>query len=178
MKCNIYLIGYRGVGKSTIAPLLAAALGWQAVELDQLIVQQEGHTIAELFAEYGEPYFRRCEGDVLHQVALREQQVVSTGGGIVLAASHREMMRSTGVVIWLQAPVDVLVSRLQYDDGTRPTLTGRKLDEEVALLVKQREPLYAAAAHFTVDTGERNPQDSVTAILDSLRQEAWTGIVR
>lgn len=170
MISNLYLIGYRGVGKSTLAPLLAEAMRWQAVELDELITRQEGHTVAELFAEYGEPYFRRCEGDILHQVALRSKQVVSTGGGIVLAESHREMMRSTGVVVWLQAPVAELVHRLQRDDGSRPSLTGKSLEDEVAQLVKEREPLYTAAAHFTVDTSERNPQDSVTTILDILRE--------
>jgi shikimate kinase len=167
---NLYLIGYRGTGKTTLAPRLAHALGYQCIEMDALIVQRAGMSISDLFAQQGEARFRELESEVLRELSAGSQQVISTGGGIILREDNRELMRSTGTVIWLTSPLETIYQRLQTDDGARPSLTKLPLRDEIARLLEQRSPWYAATAHYQVDTGTQNMDDSLASILHHLQR--------
>lgn len=167
---NLYLIGYRGTGKTTLAPRLAHALGYQCIEMDALITQRAGMSISDLFARHGEARFRELESEVLRELSASSKQVISTGGGIILCEDNRELMRSTGTVIWLTAPFETIYQRLQADDGGRPSLTKLPLREEIANLLEQRSPWYAATAHYQVDTGTQNMDDSLASILHHLQR--------
>jgi shikimate kinase len=162
----IFLIGPRGSGKTTVARLLAGRLGWPALDADDEVERRAGCSIRALFAAEGEAGFRAREAEVLAELAGRAGTVVATGGGAVLREANRELLRR-GWAVWLCADVDTLWGRLRADGTTgerRPTLTvgGR---EEVAEVLRAREPLYRACAHHAVATAGRSPEDIVADIL-------------
>lgn len=169
---NLYLIGYRGVGKSTIAPLLARRMGWQVVEMDDRIQQKNQTTIADIFARKGEEGFRNLETEMLHEVAGQSNQVISTGGGIVQREDNRYLMRATGTVVWLQASPENILKRLIHDASRkrvqRPALTSLPLQEEIAKLLDERSLLYATTCHFSVDTESHKLAEVIGLILKHL----------
>jgi len=171
---NLYLIGYRGTGKSTLAPLLAAKCGWAVVEMDDLIQSNEKATIAEIFAQQGEAAFRDLETQMLRDIASQSNQVISTGGGIVLREENRTLMRATGTVVWLQASPKTIFERLTHNAAQqsvlRPALTSLPLQEEITKLVQDRSNLYAATSHFSVDTETHKLNEVVDIILQHLNQ--------
>ena len=105
---RITLIGYRGCGKSTLAPLLAQRLRCDWVDADVVIEQQAGCSIKEIFAREGEPGFRQREAAVLAELLQRDPVVIAAGGGAILNPQTRQRMRAAGPVVWLQAPLDTL----------------------------------------------------------------------
>ena len=167
---SIFLIGYRCTGKTTVGKLLAAELGWQWTDADQVLEQRHGRTIAQLFAEGGEAGFRNLEATLLKELCTSRGQVVATGGGVILRPENRAQLKAAGQVVWLRADPDTIWRRLQMDPATaerRPNLTtgGRAEIEE---LLRVREPLYRACAHFCVDTAGRNPEEVVRLIVAGL----------
>jgi shikimate kinase len=167
---NIYLIGYRGTGKSTVAPLLAELLGkaWSAVDLDEQLQCHAGRTIADIFAIEGEAGFRDREQEALHQAARQDRLVVATGGGVVGRTENRELLEQ-GRVVWLTASVAVIVQRLAADDKNgpqRPDLTVQGGREEIERLLAVREPIYRELAELTLVTDSRSPQEIARNIAD------------
>lgn len=164
---RLFLIGYRGTGKSTVGPLLAIALGWQFLDADDRIEAAAGQTVADIFAAEGEAGFRDREAAVLAELCREERRVIATGGGAVLRPSNRELLRAAGFVAWLTAPPEVVWERMRSDPSTaarRPNLTTGGLDE-VANLMAVRESLYQQTAHGTFPTEGRSPEVVAAAIL-------------
>jgi shikimate kinase len=155
---NLVLIGYRGTGKSTVAQLLAEKLGMEVVSLDQEIVRRAGHSIPEIVAAHGWPHFRDLESAVTRQVCERDNIIIDAGGGVILRTENVEHLRRSGKLFWLQASVATIVRRIE--PGTeRPALTaGKSFTEEVEDVLRERTPLYAAAAHHHVETDTRSPE--------------------
>ena len=153
---NLVLIGYRGTGKSTVAQLLATRLGMEVVSLDQEIVRHAGQSIPEIVAAHGWPYFRDLEAEVTKRVCERDHIIIDAGGGVILRKENVENLRRCGKLIWLRASVPVIVGRIEA--GTeRPALTaGKSFTEEVEDVLRERTPLYAAAAHHPIDTDGRS----------------------
>lgn len=161
----ISLIGYRGVGKSSVGPQLAARLGWECVDADVEIAARAGKSIAEIFAQEGEPRFRAWEAEVLANLLDSDQLVVSAGGGAVMNPDTRQRMREAGPVVWLQATPETIWARIGATLGAgRPSLTGLEPREEIEQLLAERSPVYALAATIAVPTDGR----SVTAIVDEI----------
>ncbi len=164
MKSNLYLIGYRGSGKSTLGPLIAAQLGFLSVDTDRLLEAQLEEPLAAFFQRCGEPEFRRLESQVVAQVSQRFNQVISLGGGSVLLPANREIIRRTGRSVWLNCSIETLGRRLSRDQsqgGTRPSLTGRGVVEEIGAVLKVREPIYRELADLVLDV------DSVWVMISS-----------
>ena len=164
---RIYLIGYRGTGKSTVGPLLAARLGWRFVDADELLERRAGRTIQEVFAAEGETGFRDREQAILNELATLEKHVIATGGGVILRPANRERLRASGLVAWLAASPATIWQRLQADPTTasrRPTLSQGGL-AEVEEKLRQREPLYRETALCEIDTEARSPEALADAIL-------------
>ena len=98
---RLFLIGYRGTGKSTVGPLLAAALGWQFLDADEHVERLARRTIAEIFAAEGEQGFRDLESAALAELCQGDGRVIATGGGVVLREFNRELLSTAGFVAWL-----------------------------------------------------------------------------
>ena len=161
---NLVLVGYRGTGKSTVAQLLAEQLGMEVVSLDDEIVRQAGRSIPEIVAEHGWPYFRDLESEITERVSRRDRIIIDAGGGVILRAANVENLRRSGTLFWLRASVPVIVARIEA--GTeRPALTaGKSFTEEVEDVLRERTPLYEAAAHHQIDTDARSPEQVAAEI--------------
>jgi shikimate kinase len=170
----IFLIGYRGTGKTTVARLLAARLGWKWADADELLEERFGQTIRAIFAAEGEAGFRAKEAAVLDDLCKLSRHVIATGGGIVLRPSNRTKLKTAGLVVWLSADAQTIWNRLQKDATTaerRPALTVGGLAEVVELL-EARRPYYLDCADVTVDTAGRTAAGVVDVILEQLSVES------
>ena len=164
---HLYLIGFRGSGKTTVGSLLADAIQLPFYDLDQLIQAHSGRNIAVIFSELGEASFRELETSLLTKVAAESPAVISLGGGACLAERNRSTIKLSGRAVWLRAEPEMLWSRIQNDPQsttTRPALTQFGGLEEVRRLLELRESTYAACADYVIDTGAVTPLDAATEI--------------
>ena len=137
----IYLVGFMGAGKSSVGAHLARLLGWTFVDLDTVIEEREGVPIREIFNRRGEARFREIEHAELEKASRGHNLVVALGGGAFCSESNQEIVKATGISIWLDAPVDLLMSRCA-PDGARPLFTNRA---EMEALLRSRIAYYAKA---------------------------------
>lgn len=167
IKGSLFLIGFMGAGKSSVAAALGDALKREVLEMDQCISEQEKMSIPEIFAQKGEAYFRQCETQLLRDCVNREPQVVSCGGGVPMRQENVEAMRACGTVILLTARPEVILERVK-DDHNRPLLEGHKDVPYISGLMEQRRPHYEAAADITVDTSDLTIQEVCREILERI----------
>ncbi|QLE57791.1 shikimate kinase [Nostoc sp. TCL26-01] len=154
---NVYLIGMMGTGKTTVGNLLAQQLAYRFVDTDEIICQASKKSINQIFAEAGEEAFRQLESDVLAQICAYTQLAIATGGGIILRQENWGYLHH-GLVVWLDAPVDLLYARLA-EDTTRPLLQEPDPQGKLRSLFAQRTPLYSQAdLRITVNEGETPEQ--------------------
>ena len=114
---NVYLVGLRGSGKSTVGKILADLIGFDFMDQDELTVKRAGKPIAQIFSEDGEPEFRRIESQTLRQLASHDRTVVATGGGVVLSMDNRNLLRETGLVVHLDGPVEIFAQRIEAGEA-------------------------------------------------------------
>jgi len=162
-RTNLILVGLMGCGKTTVGRLVADRLGWEFIDTDRLIMAKTGTSIPALFAEKGEPFFRRLEKEVLLAIKDRERTVVATGGGIVLAAENRHLLQEMGLVIYLQTAPAVLATRVGRGED-RPLLAGGAPVEVLTALLKEREAFYREA-NLVVVTDGRTPSQVAEEII-------------
>ncbi|MEH2398651.1 shikimate kinase [Nostoc sp.] len=163
---NLYLIGIMGVGKTTVGRLLAKELGYGFVDTDNVIAQATGKSINQLFAQVGEAGFRQLESDVLSQVCAFTKLTIATGGGIVLQRENWGYLHH-GLIVWLDAPVELIYSRLA-EDSTRPLLQDVDPKGKLRSLLEQRTPLYSQAdLHITEREGD-TPEDVAKRVLEAI----------
>jgi shikimate kinase len=151
----IFLIGYRGTGKSTVARHLAERLGYDSVDADAEIERRAGKSIAAIFADNGEAAFRDLESQLVTELCGLRRTVIALGGGAVLRETNRNAIRAAGPVVWLTAPVDVIAARLGADPATagrRPNLTKTGGRNEIETLLAERTPIYRQCATLVVNT--------------------------
>jgi 3-dehydroquinate synthase len=174
---RLYLTGFSGTGKSTIARLVASMLGWRAIDSDKLIEEAAGRTIPEIFANEGEARFRELEREALAGAAHRADAVVATGGGAVLAKENRQLMAEGGLAVCLEARPDTILQRLNEPTAApaseRPLLAGGDPLARITELKAQRQRYYALADAI-VDTEGRTPQEVAQAVVDFARAgDSW-----
>ena len=143
---KIYLVGFMGAGKTTAARALGRVLGWRVEDLDERIEMRERRTIAGIFAQHGEPYFRQLERQALTELLPERHIIVATGGGTFAEADNRAVMLADGQVAWLDVPLETVVERLPAD-GRRPLAADRT---QLAQLYARRQLAYAHA-HVRID---------------------------
>jgi shikimate kinase len=160
---KIYLVGFMGAGKTSVAAALAQRLDWRAEDIDERIERRERRDIPAIFRQEGEAYFRALERQELITLVPERGIVVATGGGTMVDAMNRELMLADGVVVWLDAPFATIVSRVPVD-GRRPLASDRN---EMERLYNQRLVAYSQA-HVRVDAGRGSVDDLVERIVDWL----------
>ncbi|MCX7759600.1 MAG: shikimate kinase [Hydrogenothermaceae bacterium] len=146
---NVYLVGFMGSGKSTVGKLISQELGYRFVDIDKEVENQEGITIREIFEKFGEQYFRNLEKEKLKEFIDKSGYVISTGGGLGADKQMMELMKSSGVVIWIDASLEEILNRCQ-NDTDRPLL---KLPYEkiIELYEGRREVYRLADLHIHTD---------------------------
>lgn len=168
---NIFLVGMMGAGKTTVGRVLAHRLQMRFVDTDKVLVERTGVPVATVFEIEGEEGFRRRESGVLAEAAEGDNCVIATGGGAVLAAENRELMRCRGTVIYLRARVESLWHRMRHDT-TRPLLATPDPRRTLEELVVARDPLYHDVAHLIVDTGAQSASTLVNRVIAAWRDHS------
>ena len=166
---SVFIVGPMGAGKTTIGRLLAKQLGREFVDSDWYVESQTGADIAWIFAKEGEAGFRARETRAIDELTQHSQIVLATGGGAVMSADNRAFLQQRGVVIYLNAPVEVQMIRTSKDKS-RPLLqqpNPRKILQE---LYRKRDPLYRQVAHIVMPTGHTYPRHMVTQLLQQLER--------
>ena len=164
---SVFLVGPMGAGKTTIGRLLAKQLGRSFVDSDWYIESQTGADIAWIFAKEGEAGFRERETRAIDELTQQSQIVLATGGGAVMAAENRAFLKERGIVIYLNAPVDVQMARTAKDKS-RPLLQQPNPRKILQNLYSARDPLYRQVAHIIMPTGHTYPRHMVNQLLQQL----------
>ena len=166
---NIYLIGYRCTGKSVVGRALADALGRPFIDADDEMVRTHGMTIQHIVRAQGWEGFRKKEAHVLERISSLQGHVIATGGGVVLSPDNVSRMKQSGTVVWLRATPETIRQRLDGDTKTeqlRPSLTSKGVEDEVEEVLKHREPLYADAAHYAIDTDDNDVETICRGLIE------------
>ena len=166
--CNIFLIGFMGTGKSTVAKALKKETGAEIIEMDQLIAQRENLSIPKIFEEKGEAYFRNVETELLMELQSGEKTIVSCGGGVPMREKNVLEMKKSGKVVLLTALPETILERVR-DNEDRPLLQNRKSVEGIRELMEQRRDKYEAAADVMVATDGKSAETIAREILQTIR---------
>ncbi|EMI21638.1 Shikimate kinase domain protein [Rhodopirellula maiorica SM1] len=173
---HLYLTGYRGTGKTSVATRMADAIGCPVVDLDVHIQDHAGCSIREIFADSGEQGFRDLESEMLDIVAAESPCVVALGGGAILRESNRKQIQTSGHCIWLIATAEMLAERIAADSGTaanRPALTQLGHLDEIRELLAYRQPLYQEVADVQIDTSGKTLAQVSDEALQHCREKRW-----
>jgi len=171
----IYLTGFMGSGKSTIAPILANTLGYRHIDIDKEIEKITGKKVSEIFSDFGEPYFRKAEYSILQEASTQTGCVVSLGGGTIAGDANLHLVKSTGILIYLKIEPEQIFKRMKYKtdrpllrspDGT--TVSDQELHQRIQMLLQMREPFYAKA-DITITTDNRRVGITVDEIVHALK---------
>ena len=152
---NLILIGFMGTGKSTVACQLSKQLNLPFFEMDEMIFQEQGMEISNIFKEKGENYFRDLETELLKNLLQKETGILSCGGGIILRDENIQAMKNHGTVILLTAKPETILKRVLHNQS-RPVLNGKKNVNDITKLMKEREERYHIAADIIVSTDEKS----------------------
>lgn len=155
---NVVLIGYRATGKSTVGRILSRKLKIPFCDTDSLVESKMAMPIKEIVALHGWDFFRLKEKETIKNLTQNRSGIIATGGGVVLDQENVNFLKQTGVVIWLDAPVQDIVNRLNKDaqsKAIRPQFTTGNMTEETVDVMNQRLPLYEKSADYKVNTTDK-----------------------
>jgi shikimate kinase len=166
-KDRVVLVGFMAAGKTTVGRELAALLGWEFRDLDAWIEERAGATVADLFRDHGEEFFREQERRAAGEAASLERCVVAAGGGAFAAPATRDTLRRGALTVWLRCALETVIARTSGDD-TRPLARDR---ERMRRLFAEREPSYRLA-DLAVDTDDASPAEVARRIAQAMGEMA------
>ena len=165
---NIYLIGFRCTGKTSVGKIIAQKLGMGFIDADDELVKQQGVTITDMVDKHGWDYFRDKESDVIKELSEMDNTVVATGGGVILNKTNVECMKRSGIVVWLKANPETIEQRMLQDtktDESRPSLTSKGIIGEIQQTIEERTPLYTHAMEIYITTDDIGIEDVADNII-------------
>lgn len=165
---SIFLIGFMGAGKSTIARALQRELGFPLIEMDERIVKEQGMSINDIFAQYGGDHFRDIESQLIVDIGKEEPSIVSCGGGVVVRPQNTQNMKEIGRIVFLKATPETIYERVK-NSTDRPILNGHMNVEYIAELMEKRRALYEAAADITIQTDGKTREQIREEIIGKMR---------
>ncbi|MDF1711534.1 MAG: shikimate kinase [Akkermansiaceae bacterium] len=168
MQKNIILIGFMGTGKSTIGRNLSQTFGYPLIDTDNLIVEQDGRSIPQIFKEEGEQAFRDMETKLLQSLNRHTGHIIATGGGIIGRPENRQLLRKLGYVVWLIARPAEILERTSRNSN-RPLLNNEDPEKTIRDLLEIRTPLYRDTAHLGIETDNLSFDEVTTGIIESAR---------
>lgn len=169
---NLYLIGYRCTGKSSVGRSLAEEFSRSFVDTDALVVAKQRLSIKEIVGAHGWEGFRQMEHAILKKICTLDGQVVAAGGGIVLNDRNVMLMKRSGTIVWLRAKLETIKARMLQDKDTRdfrPALTLNDNISEIEETLHSREPLYRNAMDFFVDTDDHDIRAVTEIIFEKIK---------
>lgn len=158
------MIGFMGVGKTTVSKQLREEIGWEEVDTDKVIVSKKKMGIPEIFEKYGERYFRDLETNILKDLAREEGKIISCGGGVILKEENRRIMKSSGKVVLLSASAQTIYEHVKKGKN-RPLLNGNMNPAYIEKLMGERSPYYELAKDVEIVTDGLNPQEVAEEII-------------
>jgi len=168
---NIFLIGYRGCGKTAVGQKLSTLLKWPFIDTDAMLVKETGMSIADMVAASGWDAFRKKESEIIRSVSCLDRHVIATGGGAVLDPENVARIKKNGLIVWLTASSDTIRKRLLKDPGTdafRPALSSMGTLDETEQVLARRRPVYEAAMDVSVCTDSRDILNICQRILEKV----------
>lgn len=166
---NIFLIGFMGCGKSTVASELNQMYGMNVIEMDQLIAKRQQMSIPEIFEKYGESYFRDLESALVAEIQAVTNQVISCGGGVVLREQNVAEMKKNGKIVLLTAKPETILKRVEGNDD-RPILRGKKNVQDISELMEKRRPKYESAADIVIETDDKSVRDICKEVIQKIEE--------
>lgn len=160
---KIYLVGFMGAGKTTLARALARRLGWRAEDVDATIESLEHRSVADIFAREGELYFRALERRVVTSLLPLRDAVIATGGGTFVDPENRALIMADGLAVWLDVAFETILARIPAD-GRRPLAADRA---QMARLYEARRLAYQLA-HLRLDGTRTRTEELVDQLVDRL----------
>lgn len=173
---NIFLIGYRCTGKTSVGRSLAKSLGRPFLDADSELVKEQDLNISEIVRKQGWNAFREIESDIIKRVCALDDHVVATGGGAVLNDKNVKHMKRSGKLVWLKATPETIKKRVLQDKNTkdfRPPLTSKGSVEEIHETLLNRNPFYEKAMDFDVDTDDIGIDEVCHAIIKKLNDKGY-----
>ena len=167
---NIFLIGFMGTGKTTIANCLSRKLDRKVVEMDQIISERAGMSISDIFKTYGEQHFRDLETGLLVETQSGMPVIVSCGGGTPMREGNVREMRKNGRIVLLTAKPETILKRVKSNHD-RPLLENNKNVAYIKELLEQRREKYEAAADLIIETDEKTADQICEEMLSRLRKD-------
>jgi shikimate kinase len=164
---NLILVGFMGSGKSSVGREIARRSGRRFLDTDSIIRRKYAKSIPEIFANYGERRFRAEEHCCLQELQETKEIVLSTGGGIVVEAANRVLLRSLGIVVWLTASEEVIWQRVSRNTD-RPLLQTENPRATIQSLLLQRNPIYGEVAHLTIETTGLTHREVADRVLEGV----------
>lgn len=174
LKKNLVLIGFMGVGKTSIGRKLAEILEMEFIDTDQEIQRLTNLSVSQIFIRHGETRFRSEEELLIKKLSEKEHLVIATGGGTVLKRKNIEELRKSGILIYLKARPEVIQTRVNKKGG-RPLLFGDSSLERIKELLEEREEFYSNA-DYTLNVDGLNPEEIITLVMDLLQQIGFIDI--
>ncbi|MCF0130232.1 MAG: shikimate kinase [Pseudobutyrivibrio sp.] len=164
---NIYLVGFMGTGKTTVASEIQKFLPFQVVEMDSAIEALAAMSIPMIFEKSGEEGFRKTESMLLEVISKQKNQIVSTGGGIVTVENNISVMKESGTVIWLKATAKTVYDRV-INCNNRPLLKDKKTVEDIQNMMDNRNEMYLKASDIEITVDDKTPKEIASEIISQL----------
>ena len=170
---TIILIGFMGAGKTSIGRRFSEKNNMDFIDIDNLIEEKAGIMISDIFRIHGEDYFRKYETKVLSELLeIKENRVISVGGGLPMQEENRNILRQLGTIIYLEVTKETILDRIGRD-MSRPLLMGEDREEKVSSLLEERDPTYRELADFTVVTDMRSFYEIIEEIEVNLDENSY-----